>query len=297
VEYVAWLSLGPDDLNRTDFVTADMKNITVGSSGYLSKKADAGIEFTPLIQTTVDATVLDQALLLMMRNPELLLRDYHAGGKQLTLAARIRGKVKTAFADRPANEAFLRESKDSINVILVSDTDMLTDRFWVDVQRFFGQVVAVPRANNGAFVINAVENLSGSNDLISLRSRGKSVRPFDKVQELRHAAELRFREKETALQAKLAETDAKLRELQKQKEGGNAAVLSPEQRAEVERFRDEQVRTRKELRNVQHDLNGDIESLGARLKFINIAVVPLILVLIAVAMGIYRVRRAGRARH
>ena len=178
---------------------------------------------------------------------------------------------------------------------MVADTDMLEDRFWVDFRDFYGQRVAVTRADNGAFLINALENLSGSNDLISLRSRGRSARPFIKVAALKEAAEKQFRTKERALQIKLSETRQKISELQQQKEGESNLIVSVEQREELRKFQTEQIRIRKELRNVQHDLTRNIEKLGTWLKIINIGLIPLLVILAATVLGVVRMRRMRRA--
>ena len=83
--------------------------------------------------------------------------------------------------------------------MVVADTDVLQDRFWVRVQEFLGQRIAVPNAANASLVINALDNLTGSADLISVRNRGTFVRPFEKVNELRQAAEREYRQKEQEL--------------------------------------------------------------------------------------------------
>ena len=175
-------------------------------------------------------------------------------------------------------------------MILVSDTDILSDIFWVRTQNFFGIDVPQAIANNSDFVVNAVENLSGNSDLISLRSRGEFARPFKVVEALRREAETQFREQEQALRAKLDETEHKI--VQMQQEGGTGgAILSPDQTKAIEGFRNEQVKTRKELRAVQHELQKNIDQLGAKLKFINIGLMPLIIALLSIATGLYRSRR------
>ena len=157
--------------------------------------------------------------------------------------------------------------------------------FWIT-----GAMVALVAA---AFVVNALDNLSGSNDLISLRSRGEFSRPFEKVKEIQRDAEKRFLDKEKAVREKLKDTERKIQALQSQKQSGNAVLLSNEQRQEMENFRMEQLKTRKELRNVQHELRKNIEALGRQLKFINIGLVPLIVMLFAAGIGIYRSRRSA----
>lgn len=313
VNYVAWLELGPANFNQDDFTTSELNKINMASSGILRKIDGAETEFLPLIESSEAAMQIDKNKLQFGPNPIALLNDYRKGNEKLVLAARISGKIKTAFPDGPPgdggekdkddkkvkqqekpddlSESPLSESKESINVIVVADTDMLSDKFWVDVQNFFGQSIMVPRSNNGVFLVNVIDNLSGSNDLISLRSRGKSLRPFEKVKEIRREAEQRFREREKLLRSKLQETERKINQLQRQKQGSSVMMLSPEQKREIDNFRVEQVKTRKELRNVQHELRKNIERLGAWLKFINIGLIPILIILAAVGMEVYRLRR------
>lgn len=297
VEYVAWLSLKSANFNKADFIAGGLDQINMASPGILKKKTDAATEFTALIETSERAMPVD-AVRLQNPNPAELFNMYKPGAEKLVLAARIRGKTKSAFPQGApvkfdSTAAPLTEAKDPINVIVVADVDMLSDRFWVDVRNFFGQRIATPRAGNAAFVVNALDNLSGSNDLISLRSRGEFSRPFERVKEIQRDAEKRFLDKEKEVREKLKETERKIQALQSQKQAGNAVLLSNEQRQEMENFRQEQVKTRKELRSVQHELRKNIEALGTQLKFINIGLVPLIVVLFAAGIGIYRSRRSA----
>ncbi|KEQ14809.1 hypothetical protein GZ77_11060 [Endozoicomonas montiporae] len=199
----------------------------------------------------------------------------------------------TKEEEKPVKElpSHIAESTKPINVIVVADTDLLTDRLWVQKNNFFGQEIVQPFANNGDLLINMVDNLTGNADLISIRSRGQFSRPFDKVNELERQAEARFYQKEEELKQQLADTDSKLRQLQAAKEGDEALVLSPEQQAEIERFVQEKLKIRKQLRDVQHQLSKDIEKLGTQLKLINILAVPLLITLIALGYRIARRRK------
>ena len=171
----------------------------------------------------------------------------------------------------------------------MADTDILSDRMWVQVQDFFGQRMPQPWADNGSFTINALDNLTGSEALISVRSRGRFSRPFVVVEELQRAAEQRFRDKEQALQARLAETEQQLAALQ-QSDDPNPE-LTPEQQGALQRFIQQKLEIRKELREVRYQLNADIEALGRTLKIINIALVPALLTLGVLALWLWRRRR------
>ncbi len=299
VDYVAWLSLNNDNFSADDFVARDLQQIGMATTGFFSKKADSNIDFVPLIETSAEAMAYNSMQFQFGANPAALLRSYQSGGQKLTLAARISGELDSAFPEglesATAIENPLAKSVDRANIIVVADTDMLEDKHWVTLQNFFGNRIAVPRANNDVFVMNAIENLSGSNDLISLRSRSKSARPFTKVAALKQAAEQRFRDKEKALQSELQQTENKLAELQRNRDGVSNMILSAEQKQEILKFREQQVETRKELRNVQHELIKSVESLGTTLKVLNIILLPLLVILAAILVSVIRARRLKHA--
>ena len=296
--YLPWLRLEADNLDRQDFSTSELNLVHMGTSGIIDLKEEVGIEFTPLIQTTADSMEMERDLIFFQRDPNVMLANFESGNKPLVLAARVSGVVPSAYPDGlPVEdeeedttplEDIINEGR--VDVVLVGDTDILADHFWIRTQNFFGVQIPQSIANNGDFVINTLENLAGSTDLISLRSRGEFSRPFTVVEQIRRDAEARFRAQEQELQTRLEETEQKIAQLQ-QEGGEGALLLTEEQAAEIEKFRLEQVRTRKELRAVQHELQKNIERLGTQLKFINIGLIPLIIALLALAAGIHRARR------
>ncbi|HLU04944.1 MAG TPA: hypothetical protein VKZ91_00180, partial [Woeseiaceae bacterium] len=177
--------------------------------------------------------------------------------------------------------------------IVVADVDMLSDRLWVQVQNFFGQQIANAFADNGTFVINALESLSGSNDLIDVRSRASYSRPFTVVADLRARAEAQFQETEQSLQRELEETERRLSELQTSRDDSGNILMTEEQQAEIDRFIDRRAAIRQELRAVQRGLDRDIERLGTVLKVVNIGLVPLLLT-IFVLFAVWRRSRRSR---
>jgi ABC-type uncharacterized transport system involved in gliding motility auxiliary subunit len=185
------------------------------------------------------------------------------------------------------------ETPATANVIVVADVDILSDRMWVQIQNFFGQQIANAFADNGTFVINALDALSGSNDLIDVRSRASYSRPFTRVEELRVQAEARFQETEQSLQQELEDTERRLSELQSSREDTGNILMTEEQQAEIDRFIDRRADIRQELRAVQRGLDRDIERLGTVLKSINIALVPLLLT-VFVLVAVWRSSRRGK---
>ena len=151
-----------------------------------------------------------------------------------------------------------------------------------------------PIADNDSLVINAVEFLSGGGELIALRTRGTSMRPFIVVQELQKQAETSYRETEKSLQNDLKVTEVKLRDLQRGASiatQDGAPILSKEQADTLKQFREKIINIRKKLRDVQRDLKVDIEKLGLMLKLYNIWVMPLLVSISAVLVFISRRRK------
>ena len=314
VDYVAWITLRQRNLSQTDFATNQIAAINLASPGIIEPKDGATTTFAPLLSTTPASMRIEVEKLRTTPDPAALLRDFKAENRIQVVAARITGPAKTAFPDgppksepkkdeaKPAEGAApaapaepLKESKVPINVIVVADTDLLEDRFWVQVQDFFGQRLAVPSASNGDFVINAVDTLTGSQDLIGLRSRAVSQRPFELVQEIQRDAELKFRAKERELQDKLKETEKQLGELRSKEQGQGQVILNPEQAQAIENFRKDMLATRRELRDVQRALREDIDWLQALVQLANIALMPALVAFAALIAGVLRLRRRARA--
>ncbi|RMD87720.1 MAG: ABC transporter, partial [Alphaproteobacteria bacterium] len=242
-------------------------------------------------------------------DPDALLRKVVPDDKRYTLVARVTGPAKSAYPDgppakpeakqdeAPAKSApaapHLAESKGPIAVIVGADSDLFDDRFWVQVQDFFGQRILVPIADNATLLINALDNLAGSDALIALRGRGVRDRPFVVVNAIRRDAEARFLAEQERLKQELATTEQRLKDLQA-KMGESERVLTPEQEQELARFRARTLEIRQQLRAVQRNLVRDIEALETRLVILNVVLVPALLTLIALSLAAWRRRRRRR---
>ncbi|MBW8268513.1 GldG family protein [Caldovatus aquaticus] len=315
VDYVAWYNLQGDSLNRADVATGELAQVTVASAGEVRRREGGPpIEFTPLLTTSERSMVVDAQRVRENPNPAQLLAEFRPDGQRRVIAARVRGELRSAFPDgppqppegqeRPADfPAHRTRTEGPANLVVAGDADILEDRFWVRIQDFFGQEIATPFSDNGAFVANVADTLAGGDALISLRSRGESLRPFTLVEDIRREADRKFRARERELQQTLEQTERRLRELRQGPAAGSAqggqaagAVITPEQRAEIDRARAEILRTRQELRTVQLELRRDIERLETWLRIANIALVPALLTLFAVFLGVARARRRAAAR-
>ena len=316
VRHLGILGLSAENFNSDDVSLASLESINVTTSGILDMVGRPESRIDILIQSSENAMPMASTEFQSLTDPEQLLKTFVPTGERYTIAARISGKAVTAYpegvdfetvpgADPEAEvegqgqgqgQGQVESTRDTqllqtvltgtdkLNVIVVADTDILTDRLWVQVQNFFGQAIASPWANNGDFVLNSVDNLLGGSELISIRSRGRFSRPFTVVESLRLAAQSKYQKSADTLQRELEETEAELNEVESSQSDQNLLALSPEQEQAITQFQDEKLRIRKQLRDVRHQLDKDIEGLGATLKLINIIVLPLLLVLVIYAM-------------
>ena len=315
VDYVLWLSVPGGQMAKDDVVTANLNQIYMATVGAIRPVEGATTRVSPLITTSPDTMLVETRLAQLRTEPEELLRGFQSSNATEIVAARITGPARTAFPDGPPKLApatpvpgetpvetlppgagapelpQVKEAKRPLNVIVVADSDILDDRFWVQEQEVMGQRMTVPTADNGSFVVNAVDNLSGSDALIGLRSRGEANRPFEVIEGLRRDAEQRFLARQQELQAKLQETQRRVQELRMAEPGAGGAETEKamaEARAEI-------LSTRQQLREVQLNLQRDIDRLETTLRVVNIGFIPLCVALAALLVAGIRLRRRRRA--
>ena len=325
IDYVAWLELRAGNLAQDDRITAPLSQVNMATAGILEPVEDATTDVAPLITTGMMSMAIDAARVRTGPNPRQLLADFAPGGERLVLAARVTGPAASAFPDGPPEEQATSEgdaegpeqgateagagavspavehrpsSDGPINVVVVADTDLLDDRFWVRVQGFAGERLAVPFADNGDLVANILESLAGAVDLSVLRGRSVANRPFERVIALQSEADARFRTTELALLDELERAQAALLEVQQSDaDVSGATVLSDEQRQTLDDLRARVIEVRRELRDVRRALREEVEALETTIMFANIGLVPTLVLLVglAVAAGhmLRRRRRAG----
>ena len=292
IRHLGILGFTGANLANEDVVTASLESINVASAGILDIEKVEGIEAEVLIKSSASSMPMPSMQFQFLTDPGDLRQGFAPTGEQYAVAVRLSGRATTAFPDGLADdESELITGTDEFQVVIVADTDVLSDRLWVQVQSFFGQQIASAWADNGSLVTNLVDNLSGSSDLIDVRSRGQFSRPFTVVQELRRTAEASYLQSAEDLQARLTETERKLGELESARVEDGLLTLSDEQEQALIQFQDEKLKIRKELRDVRHQLDKDIEVLGSMLKFLNVLLMPIILTGFLLLMRLFRSKR------
>ncbi|HEX5161745.1 MAG TPA: Gldg family protein [Steroidobacteraceae bacterium] len=293
-QHIAILGFDSSSVGK-DVVTANLDSINMATVGSLKHIDGSKTTFEPLIHTSKQAGLLPTQRFAMMSDPASLRDGFRPTG-EFVVAARVSGNATSAYPDGPpagvaAAPDALKASAKPLNVVIFADTDLLSDFMWGQQANFFGQAIFQPFANNGELVWNAIDNLAGSNDLISIRGRASYARPFTRVVALQTEAESRFRATEQQLEEQLNQTEERLSKLQTAQPGSGEVILTTEQAREIERFQAEKLRIRKELRAVKSQLERDIKSLGMWTKVINVLGVPALFALIALLVAHWHRRR------
>jgi len=300
---VFFLQLDKEDVNQEDPITRLVSNLLMVTPGSLRARPDATTTFTPLLSTSEESQEVDSTQFQFMPEPQQLLANLVPGYEKLTLGARVTGNVKSAYPDGkpgtppPAEgeapaETGLKESTSPLNVVVFTDADMLNDRLWLrQLGRIGQQVLVQPISENMDLLRNAIESVSGGQQLMSIRMRGQTSRPFTRVQELQRASDQRFLARQQELERKLQDAERRLSELQKAKTAGSEELVTAEQRKEEESVREEFVQTRRDLRDVRHQLHKDIENLGLTILLVNTALMPAIVCLVALGLAAWRLNR------
>jgi len=297
-----------ETINGDDILTSPLKKLRFFMPGALARSEDApeGVTVETLATTTEGGGgTMDTLSLMGPLDPQIVSDTFLENAPDAALAVRVSGNVRSAFpggapgaaAGEPgetapdADTAHRNASSAPFNALIFADADMLHDSVWAQpMQDIFGNVRLQPQVDNASLLVSALENMSGSSDLISLRSRAEFSRPFTRKQALMLDAQERFRAEEVELEAKLADTQARLDQLQRDKDPSSALIISEEQEEQVSAFRAEQVETRRKLREVKRDLRAEIDALGTRLKLLNIFLIPAILAALTLSV---RMGRAG----
>lgn len=312
-----WLSLRSDSFNADNIVTAKLEALLLPMAGILRKEGETDLAYEPLLKSSANSELKKSEKVRMTAKE--IRREFKPANKKYDLAVKLSGTFKTAFpegkppdktkpsdaatggktkkpekpaADLPA--ADLKVGKKPSTVIIVADSDLLYDGYYVHKQNFLGFDIARIFNDNLNFVLNAAEMLAGGQDLISIRSRGRFEKPFVRVLELAKIAQVKWLVREQELMKKVDETNEKLSELEEQKDDSQKLLISKEQEEEIENFQEEKRRINKELKKVRRNLRADIEALGVSVKLINIFLMPFLVAIAGIAFALYRRRKSQR---
>lgn len=299
IEYMGWHTITSERLNSKEIATSSLDKIHVATPGSIEplEGTDNKISIIPLVTSSPQSMKIPTSKLKgNIPDAKQLLIEFEPTGKEHIMAARLSGEASSAFPEKTAEESHMTQSENGINVILVADTDVMRDEQWARTQDFEGYRIVRPFASNADFIVNLLDYLGGARELINLRGRGGTNKPFEVVEELRRKAEENYLEKEKKLQQELAETEQRLAQMQQQSRTNTntSDLFQAKQISEINRFSQRMLAIKKELRSVRYELRKEIEALGRKLKVINIALMPLVVCILAVGYGYYRRNRQKR---
>ena len=303
-----FLFLTDKSINKQDVVASQLDELLFAFPGYFTGTPVSGLKQTILLTSSTNAQPVEGFMAQM--SPAKIVEDFKGEGKKFTLAMRLEGKFKTAFPEgkpdskaddaeknddkkegsKPEDKAkdTLKECKENNAVVLIGDTDWLADQFSVQIGNFFGQKIITPFNGNLSLLQGLVEQMSGDQNLIGVRSRATANRPFTVVQEMQAKAESRSREEREKLQKEANEANQKISELQGKKEPGQRFIMSKEQQEEYARYQQKRAVANKRLKEINRELKRDVESLEFWTKVANIAAIPLVVTVVGIALGISR---------
>lgn len=298
--YLPWLKIDGAAFNPDDPITAKLGVMRMSSAGSIQRLGTTSTTLVPLIQSTPNSMLLDQAIVMQRPNPNYLLGQFVPSGVRQILAAEISGPAGSAFpggqpepggddAGKGSGETAPQLTSGQVNVIVVADADMLADDHVVGRN-------GEPISSNADFVLNAVEKLAGGEALISLRGGGLVNRPFTRLIAMQAAANQTYRTTEQALTKELAEVQQHLLDLQApvQNAGEDMQAMYQRQQTEIAQSNARLMEVRHQLRDIRAALRSDVDRIDGWLKAINIGLVPLLLILASLAVVLWRrLRRAS----
>jgi ABC-type uncharacterized transport system involved in gliding motility auxiliary subunit len=300
-----WISARGPALSKADVITSRLESMLFPVAGAIKRTESSDYEFEPIVQSGENSALID--VFKANFGASSIRRDFVPAGERHNIAVRVHGRFKTAFpTGQPKEEKektqstsnlgkdHLKTAKEKATLIIVADSDMMADEFYVQRSRILGFAISKVFNDNLNFLFNASEILTGSSDLIGIRSRGKFERPFTTVLKLERRAQERWLSKEKELAKQAENTNRKLRELEQQKDASQRLIISPEQEVEIAKFREQKRRINRELKQVRKNLRADIEALGTTLRNINVFLMPLFVSLGGIGFAIYKQRRMKR---
>ncbi len=296
VTYVLWLAIQQNLLSNTDIITSNLDYVFLKSAGSIENlNTNNSLVIEPLITTSEESMLIERYKMQFRADPEQLLKDFESQDKSYIIGARIKGELDSAFTKDDIKNIELNTKQHinnikEANIILFADTDLLSDNTWISEQDMFGRNSITPIADNGRMVVNSIESMSGGRNLIGLRGRGSSNRPFLVIEDLQKKAELSFREKQISLQNELQGTEDKLKEIQSNQLDSPESKTSEQNKA-IEEFQRKILSIRKQLRDVQRQLNADIERLENNIKILNIWTMPLIVIILYFFIKVFTDKR------
>ncbi len=275
-----WLKLGADGINNEELISSQLDSLHIIEAGAFSKSEESEYSFIPLVSTSSSAGLYSSTMIEQSTANEIV--DNMASSKDpLHLAAFIRGKLNSAYPD----ETDTPTNTDKANILLIGDTDWLFDSFVV--REIFGGYNQTLNDNLN-FMGNAVEFMSGSQDLISIRPKGQAQKTFTVVEDIRINAQQEYQKKYDEVNKEVTQLETRINEIREQQTSSGALTLPADLQKEIEEFNARVVDKKAERREIRKNMREDVASLGTTITVLNLTIVPLIVIVTGVIFLVMR---------
>jgi ABC-type uncharacterized transport system involved in gliding motility auxiliary subunit len=321
---IGYLALNRDCFNRDNPITTELNEVRMLFAGVLTEidaQANEGakpaIQRTPIVTTTKNGNAwkVGSSFELMFPEPAKMLANFVDGDRPVAIGYLVTGRFPSSFpegieveADAPEDPndpddsrkikkrvTGLTEATADCAVVVFSDVDFISDQL-AYANSIFGKMVV---GDNGALLMNTVEELGGSGDLIAIRSRGNFKRPFTVVDEIEREAERASADEVALVNAQIDGFNQKLQELVSSAKGEDEQKILGSDIVKTKRELEMKIRdAQKRLRAIKEKSQVQTDQLGNQLKMVNIAAVPSVILVVAAVLGIWRsVRRRHYISH
>jgi len=308
----------PGCFNTDNVITAELNQVEVLFSGVLREVEDsnepessADIERAPLLMTTSmgNSWKVTSPYELMMLNPQRLMDGFIPGTAPVPMGYLVTGRFKSSFpdgieieveaeqdsSDKPEDPNDIKKTKKRIKglkeaaedcaVAVFADVDFISDMLAYRDFFVFGKT---PEGDNAALMLNAIDKLSGSGDLISIRSRGNFRRPFTVVDKIEEKAKAETAQEVKNINAQIAVFQSELRSILTSAKEGEEEVIGSSIMQKKRVLELEIHKAQRDLREVKMTRRERIEHLGNKLRNFNMIMAPAAILIITIVLGIYR---------
>ena len=293
-----WLSLQPESFNPDHLITAKLETMLLSTAGVFGKMEASQFDYEPLLSSSAQSAVMEN--FQAQFGADAIRKAFKSEGKRRDLAVTVRGRFPQAFPisseDIVEKEMGQEKTPKSSVIVLVGDSDMLYDYYYMQRQNFLGFQTVNVFNDNLNFLLNTTEMLCGNESLIDMRSRGEFKKPFDRVLRIQEEARLKWLDRERALTQRMEELNSKLGELEGRKSESHRLIITASQEHEIEKFKEQRRQINRELKDVRKNLRAEIESLGRKVKFFNIFFAPILVGIAGLFFAMSRRRRMREQR-
>ena len=269
---------------------SDLVFLLPGSLKILDEK-----QVTTILGTT-DKGNSFQATDMELNDPISLWSNFSEGLGTI-MGVKIVGNFNSAFPQGITVEksgekltGLIKSERDS-SIIIISDVDFIHNQFAFK-ETLFGLALS---NDNADLFLNSVENLSGSKDLLSIRSKGAKNRNFKVIDEIEIAADKETAQTVDRINASITKAQVELNELGARVDEENLAVIKSAALSKKKELDKKLAFYKGQLREVKRQGREKIEGIGRFFQYLNTLLIPILLILGGITYNLMRRKSIAEA--